>query len=229
VTLTSTSASAYSWVHGSTKKSTTVSSAGVYRVTVTGTNGCKSTSADKIITSSSCTPPPVPTISSSRPNNVIEEGSSLTLTASDAGGWLWSNGATTRSITVTTAGTYTVRAYKAGYCFATSKPVSVYMINSGARLFEEIFESPESSPVPVTLYPNPAYEDFKVSFSAGKEEKCEINVYDLSGRILLSQEINALEGPNTIEMKTGTLPPAMYVLVVSGQLTFGMVRFNVVQ
>jgi hypothetical protein len=51
-------------------------------------------------------------------------GGSVTLTASAGGSYLWSNGATTQSITVSQTGSYWVRVANAG-CSATSQPVDV--------------------------------------------------------------------------------------------------------
>lgn len=68
----------------------------------------------------SCTP--IITISGS--SSLCAEGET-TLTATQAASYKWSNGATTRSITVTTAGTYTVTTTFEVGCTATSTPVQI--------------------------------------------------------------------------------------------------------
>ena len=56
-------------------------------------------------------------------------GGNVTLTAAQASNYLWSNGATTRSITVSQAGNYSVTTNTASNCPSTSVPVTV-SINS---------------------------------------------------------------------------------------------------
>jgi hypothetical protein len=88
------------WSTGATMQSITVTTAGTYTVTQT-VNGC--TSAAGSGTATPGTTPSTPTVS------VVNNCGSSTLTASNyTGTLLWSTGATTQSITVTTAGTYTV-------------------------------------------------------------------------------------------------------------------------
>lgn len=68
---------------------------------------------------------PAPTISASGPTN-FNMGGSVTLTSSAASGNLWSNGATTQSITVNNSGNYSVRYTNAENCTSEmSTPVTV--------------------------------------------------------------------------------------------------------
>lgn len=226
VTLISTYGHAYQWTTGSTQKNINVTAAGVYRVTVTGTNGCSATSSEKVVTSSTCSPPPVPVISSSSANNVLEEGTSLTLKSTAAGGYLWSNGLTTQSITVTKPGIYTVRAYNAGYCYSTSLPVTVYTFSTIAR---ESFEAP-ADPGLVTLisYPNPAHGLFNISFNSKEAvNACSITVYDISGRVVKEKNFSAMEGDNAVDMDASELRPGIYVAQLRGGALRGRLRFIV--
>lgn len=67
--------------------------------------------------------PAIPTIKASGPVSFCM-GGSVTLTASVAANYLWSNGATTNSIVVSNSGTYSVTTTSAG-CSTTSLPVTV--------------------------------------------------------------------------------------------------------
>lgn len=73
----------------------------------------------------------IPTITASGPTDLCT-GSSVTLTASAGSSYLWSNGATTQSITVSQAGSYSVTVVSAGGCKASSaaKTVAVTTINN---------------------------------------------------------------------------------------------------
>jgi hypothetical protein len=65
-----------------------------------------------------------PTVSASGPTTFCN-GGSVTLTASSGSAYLWSNGATTQSILVTTGGNYNVRVTQTGGCSAQSNSTSV--------------------------------------------------------------------------------------------------------
>jgi hypothetical protein len=227
VTLTSSTASAYLWTTGSSSNAITVTTAGSYRVTVTGSNGCKATSAAKTVTSSTCTPPAVPTISSSSTTNILLNGYSITLTSSDVtGGWLWSNGATTRSITVTTGGTYTVKSFNGGNCYSTSLPKTIYLIYS-TRLAGN--EETDANATDLVSFPNPSNGPFTVSFNCASDQQCMINLYDLSGRMVMEKNISATEGKNVIDMNSSSLTAGMYLLRLEGENLHEQLRLSIGQ
>lgn len=212
VTLRSTSASSYIWSSGQTTRSITVTSQGSYRVTVSSSNGCRATSAPVLISANGCTPPPVPTITSSG-STVITAGQAVTLTSSAAGGWLWSNGATTQSIVVSTAGTYTVRAYNAGNCFSTSNPVTVLLVS--ARNASTDLDP--GSQRPSVLYPNPAKEQAVLEFSANASGDAVVRLLDLTGRVVLQQTHPFQAGLNRLAIDVTGLPAGCFVLQFSGE------------
>ncbi len=124
VTLTASTGSSYLWSNGSTTKSITVSSAGTYWVTVY-VNGTPGTSLPvDIYTISS--PPAIITVNGSA---TICAGSSVQLIADFANYYLWSNGETTKSINVTSAGSYSVTVSNKVGCSETSSPVNINVSN----------------------------------------------------------------------------------------------------
>lgn len=106
----------YTWSNGSTGNSISVSSPGVYTVTVNTPTGCQYQKSVTIVQESV----PAPTIAAS--STVICGNNSIILTSSLATGNTWSNGETTQSTTVTTPGTYTLTNTN-GIC--TSAPASI--------------------------------------------------------------------------------------------------------
>ncbi|HEY2094264.1 MAG TPA: hypothetical protein VGJ81_20540, partial [Thermoanaerobaculia bacterium] len=104
VTLTASSASSYLWSTGATTQAIAVNASGNYSVTVTDANGCTASSAATAVT---VNPLPAPAITASGPTSFCT-GGSVTLTASAAASYAWSNGATTQSITVSASGSYSV-------------------------------------------------------------------------------------------------------------------------
>ncbi|MGV3609904.1 MAG: PKD domain-containing protein [Fluviicola sp.] len=120
VVLTSSSATGNTWSTAETTQSITVTTSGSYTVTVSN-GSCSSTSAATTVTVNPL--PPVPTITAGGPTTFCT-GGSVVLTSSSATGNTWSNGATTQSITVSTAGSYVVTVSN-GPCSIMSNPVTV--------------------------------------------------------------------------------------------------------
>jgi hypothetical protein len=114
----------YQWSDGSTRAILGVRTPGTYSVTVTAPNGCATTST---VTVNFTNRPPQPSITASA-TQLCPAGGSVTLTAPAADGWLWSNGATTQSIVVTEAGSYSVRT-RTHVCY--SLPSAPIVIGTG--------------------------------------------------------------------------------------------------
>jgi hypothetical protein len=116
VILTASAGSSYLWSTGATTQSIEVSTSGNYSVKVTNVNGCTATSTETIIR---VNPLPAATITASGPITFCE-GGKVILTASAGSSYLWSTGATTQSIEVSTSGKYSVKVTNANGCTATS-------------------------------------------------------------------------------------------------------------
>src|SRR5690606_7046966 len=116
VTLTASGGSSYLWSNGATSQSITVNPniTTTYSVEVTQ-NGCSSTD-EVVVTVNS-----LPTINAGNDVTILE-GESVTLSATGGTSYVWSNGETTQSITVspTTTTTYTVTGSESG-CEATDE------------------------------------------------------------------------------------------------------------
>jgi subtilase family serine protease len=121
VMLTASEGIAWLWSTNETTRSIAVTTPGDYSVTVTDASLCTATSAVEHIT---VFPIPTVTISASGPTTFCEAGS-VTLTASGADSYVWSNAATTPSIVVVASGTYSVTGTNANGCTATSDAVTV--------------------------------------------------------------------------------------------------------
>ncbi|MBA4854070.1 hypothetical protein H1R81_27005, partial [Emticicia sp. BO119] len=113
------------WSTNATGTSITVSTAGTYTATCTNSCGTSSTSNAIIITTGSM--PTAPTLSSNKTSICGNETATLTATGCN-GSVKWSTDATTTSITVSTAGTYTAVCINA--C-GTSPTSNVIVITTG--------------------------------------------------------------------------------------------------
>lgn len=125
-TLTAVNGVSFLWSPtGETTQNITVSSPGIYSVTITGANGCTSVSAPFLVTG--FTSNPVSII----PSGTVQicDNSSVTLTSTAGNGNVWSpNGETTPSITVSDAGNYFVTATDANGCIGVSNTVTVVVL-----------------------------------------------------------------------------------------------------
>jgi PKD repeat protein len=109
----------YRWSNGATSRTIEVGTAGSYTVTVTNTSGCAATSEAVVVSVNAL---PVAQITASGATTFCEVNN-VVLTASEGNSYVWSNGATTRSITVAESGTYTVSVTNSNGCAATSQEV----------------------------------------------------------------------------------------------------------
>lgn len=121
VVLTSSAATGNAWSTGATTQSITVFAAGSYTVTETS-GGCTSPASAAVVVTVNPIPA-TPTIAASGPLTFCQ-GGSVTLTSSASSGNVWSNGATTPTIVVSTSGTFTVSTTQLGCQSAASAPVT---------------------------------------------------------------------------------------------------------
>ena len=128
VVLTASSGTTYTWSNGATTQSITVTTSGNYTCTVT-TSTCTSTTSAIAVTVNT---KPTASITAAGPIAVCQPNT-VTLNASAGSSWLWSNGSTTQSITVSTSGNYTVTVTNASGCVSDA-----------------------SAAIPVTISPQPA-------------------------------------------------------------------------
>jgi hypothetical protein len=127
VTLTSSAGSSYLWSNGATTQSITVGSSGNYSVQITNANGCQSAASAAV--SVTVNPlPSTPTITAGGPTTFCQ-GGSVVLTSSTGSSYLWSNGATTQSITVSSSGSYSVQVTNANGCQSGASAATTVTVN----------------------------------------------------------------------------------------------------
>ena len=117
VKLTATAGSSYLWSTptDNTNQDITVTTSGIYTVTVTDANGCSATIGETVTVN----PLPTTTITPGGPTTFCQGGSVILTAPSGATSYLWNTGATSQSITAVASGSYTVTVTKLG-CSATS-------------------------------------------------------------------------------------------------------------
>lgn len=108
---------------GATTQSIAVSTSGTYNVRITSTGGCSSTSPNTVVTASGTSGTPS-TVTAAGATTFCD-GGSVTLTANTGTAYIWSNGATTKSINATASGNYSVTVTTSGCPSAPSTAVAV--------------------------------------------------------------------------------------------------------
>lgn len=66
------------------------------------------------------------------------------------------------------------------------------------------------------IFPNPAVNDFTVSFTSVKASNAVLMVRNTSGQTVLSEKINVLKGSNSIQVSSSQLKSGMYYLTIVG-------------
>jgi hypothetical protein len=124
VTLSTSSGGTLLWSNSASGSSVNITQSGNYTVTTTDGNGCSATSAPVSVT---VNPTPAPVISASGPTTFCT-GDSVTLSVSGGTGYLWTTGATTSSIVVSSNGTYGVDVTNSFGCTGSATPVTVSVL-----------------------------------------------------------------------------------------------------
>ncbi len=110
----------YLWSNGQSGQSITVTTSGLYSVTITCPGGSAVSSAVQVTVN------PLPSANvTALGNTTFCEGGSVQLSAPIGLSYVWSNGATTQTVTIGTSGSYTVAVSNAQGCSATSSAVVV--------------------------------------------------------------------------------------------------------
>lgn len=68
----------------------------------------------------------------------------------------------------------------------------------------------------VTVYPNPASGNIKLSFTLLKNQECLLQITDMSGKLLQNKSIRCAAGLNEMELNIASLPAGFYTISIAG-------------
>ncbi len=144
----------------------------------------------------------------------IEAGDTLSLDATTGfTGYIWSTGETTESITVTEPGTYVLSATDANGCEQIVE-TEVTLLSSVADL-----NALEQS---LNIFPNPNTGNFSISFVLAQNQNISVDMINLQGKVVSTQNINATAGTNNLPVNVSTVAKGIYfvkIQTIDGAIT----------
>jgi len=86
---------------------------------------------------------------------------------------------------------------------------------------EEYSENGISNDANLTIFPNPSSDNINVSFDLSDNSNVQLKVFDLSGKLMYSRNINSLsKGNQKVEVKVDSFSRGTYLLqLISGNKT----------
>jgi len=177
----------FHWSDNETTEDNFNLTAGTYSVTVIDDNGCVNTQTFTV------TQPASPlivngTITDATGQTTADGMVDITVTGGSAPySFLWSNGAITEDITAVTPGTYTVTITDINGCVTSGTYTVSYNIG---------INDPSVNAEAVTLYPNPAHENFTID--AVTTNILKVEVIDVLGQVVYAAQ------PNTTKVVIST-------------------------
>ncbi|HKR05276.1 MAG TPA: T9SS type A sorting domain-containing protein [Bacteroidia bacterium] len=200
-------------ISGDTSSSYTATAGGNYRVIVTNTvTGCSKTTASA--TAVTVNPLPNATITPQGPTTFCAGGSVLLKGNYGAGfTYQWKKGgnniagATLKNYTATIAGTYKIEVTNSNGCSKLSGGVTVTVPC-------KLNESESESAFDVKVYPNPAHDKLTVSIYVKEPSNLLLQLTDITGRIVFSENESSIEGWNTYQPGLNHLSKGVYMLEV---------------
>lgn len=77
------------------------------------------------------------------------------------------------------------------------------------------------------LWPNPAREELNVGFQSRVAAPVQLRIFDLTGKMVHAEQINAAAGENLISLPVNAQAPGLYILQLSGNSGQQSLRFSV--
>jgi hypothetical protein len=184
----------YSWQNGSTAQTFSVTSPGTYWVTVTDSCGADTDSLTVTLGTVNFN------LTHNGASTVCKSALPFTLSA-PAGyqAYLWQNGSTNASITITTVGTYYVSVTDANGCKGSD---TLYVVDCSGIA--------ENAPIPVSIYPTPANESVQVVLNGNAP--VILSVYNAAGQLVYNERISQ----NTV-IPTQTYASGIYTAEIRGE------------
>ena len=139
------------------------------------------------------------------------------------------NGTTTNEIikynTATAGATYYIKVSGYGGVFSTTTCYALGVQTSGVNFSQEIpliangknLDDETEQVSQLSVYPNPAKDDFKVQFVSATGGNYEMSIFDATGKKVLNQQKTFEKGLNSAQIQTNHFTKGMYLLVLKNE------------
>jgi PKD repeat protein len=117
--------------------------------------------------------------------------------------------------------TYWVNNFRYKFEFESDGGNNLYLddinIYSGSPSDDLVANVGENAPIDhITLYPNPTEGDITVRFDAAGAQDLQLQIVDVTGKVVNVNTINANTGANMVVLGTSDMAPGMYFLNIEG-------------
>ena len=197
---------AYLWTNGQTNSTATGLVGGAYNVTVTDGGGCTRSMTFVVVA------PAALSVSLAATNPTVALPNSGQIIATVSGGtpnyvYLWNTSPlkTTATITGLKAGAYMVKVTDKNTCTTTA---SVALTNTPARFAN----AKDEDMLSIAVMPNPNDGLFTIKVASISESKALIELLDITGRVVLTQNMQLIVGDNAVLLDAQTMAKGVYFL-----------------
>ena len=140
------------------------------------------------------------------------------------------NGGTTSETIIyntTTVGTYKIKVYGYGGAYSATSCYTLTASISGTnfRTMQDGTVEINPSETSINVYPNPTSNKLTVNYNSLANEAVMINVYDILGRRVYTENNTANEGPNTYYQDFSNLDNGAYLIEISNGSVSTVKRF----
>ncbi|MEZ4958449.1 MAG: choice-of-anchor I family protein [Saprospiraceae bacterium] len=202
----------YEWSTAETSQTIEVGLTGTFSVVVTDANGC-SNSDEAMVTVN-----PLPTVDLGPDVTVVDPETAVLDAGAGFAGYLWSDGSTGQTLTATESGTYAVTVTDANGCTGADEVVVTIEPNA-------IHEATLSGQL--VLFPNPTSGWLNLAFSEFEAADYTIGFYDVTGRLLLSQNLVINAAAQNVRLNLNAFSKGTYLVKISSEKGVLVRRFLV--
>ncbi|MBK9018343.1 MAG: T9SS type A sorting domain-containing protein [Saprospiraceae bacterium] len=195
--------SSYTWSTGATTQSINVAQTGTYSVVVSNSFGCTDLDAATVFVN----PAPVLDLG---PDTIVYEPNSYVLDAGTGFNqtYLWSDGSTSQTLTVSEDGTYNVTVTSASGCTSTDEVTVNFQPNA---------VNEPTLAGQLGLFPNPTSGWVNLAFSEFEAGAYSVGVYDVTGRLSLSQNMDIQAAATTTKLDLNAFSKGAYFVKVTSE------------